>query len=109
MNAKYLSDAWEAIQGLDGIDDKLLSDPAVIYIPQILDEGELPQAFAKWSSVEILVATDRRIIVLNRSDVRQITSYPYSNIRTFRATFGFLELGLSMVMISGGRQSFGSR
>ena len=103
--ARNQSNAWQAIRSLKGIGNKLLSDPAVIRIPEILAEGESPQALAKNSSRDILVATNKRIIVIGKdwwTHKERVISYPYDDIRTFRAALGFFEPGLSMTMTSGG-------
>ena len=83
---------WVAIRNLDGIDDKLLRDPGVIHIPSILEDGELPEAIAKIAGLDILGATDRRLIVVGKSmlsdTVKKVKSYPYSDIHTFDADRG---------------------
>ena len=98
-------DAWAIIQGLDGVDQKLLAHPGVAHIPSILEDDELPEALTHDGAGKVLVATDRRIVEIEtsvlRSSVRKVTSYPYETILSFQADKGFLAPGFSMITAHG--------
>ena len=100
-------DAWEIIQGLNGIDTKLLGHPGIIHVPSILEDNELPEALTHDGSGKVLVATDRRIIEIEtsimRSSVRKVTSYPYQTITSFQADSGFMAIGFKMVTVHGAK------
>ena len=113
--------AWAIIQGLDGVDQKLLAHPGVAHIPSILEADELPDALTHDGAGKVLVATDRRIVEIEtsvlRNSVRKVTSYPYETILSFQADKGFLAPGFSMVTAHGpkllaakkdGREQFGA-
>ena len=100
-----MSQIWSAIRGLEGVDDKLFGDPGVVYLSSVLEEDEVPEALAAYSRLAILVATDRRIIVVNKSywgdKVKEITSYPYDNIHGFRVDMGLMSIGCQMTLVNG--------
>ena len=106
-NPSFGQDAWGIIQGLDGVDKKLLGHPGVAHIPSILEENELPEALTYDGASKVLLATDRRIVEIEtsimRSSVRKVTSHPYQTISSFEADRGFMALGFSMVTVDGTR------
>ena len=106
-NPSPAQDAWTIIQGLDGVDKKLLGHPGVAHIPSILEENELPEALTYDGGGKVFVATDRRIIEIEtsmlRKSVRNVTSHPYQTILSFEADKGFMALGFSMVTADGTR------
>ena len=98
-------DVWTVIQGLDGVDKKLLGNPGVAYIPSILEGDEVPEALTHHGDTEVLVATDRRIVQITKSmwndSIKKVASYPYSTITSFQADTGFLAMGFQMVTTDG--------
>ena len=66
----------------------------------------MPESVAWNGNADVYVATDRRIIHLKRAvwskSISAVTSYPYSDIRSFRADTGFASLGCNMSLVSGG-------
>ncbi len=99
------SDIWTVIQALDGVDSKLLAHPGVIHIPPTMEEAELPEALVHDGAGKVLVATDRRIVEIETSmlknSVRKVASYPYQTILSFQADRGFLAVGFTMVTVGG--------
>ncbi len=93
------------LRKLEGVDDTLLKRPEVKHLPQVLEDEELPGAIVSSTANAILVATDRRVVHIERSwrndSISRVNSYAYETIETFRADMGFMAPGLSM-MTSGG-------
>ena len=52
----------EVLQGLDGVDEKLLTSAEALFLPTILEDEELPELAAKTGGSDFVVATDRRIL-----------------------------------------------
>ena len=100
-------DAWIIIQGLAGVDNKLLGHPCVTHILSILEEDELPEALTYDGAGKVLVATDRRIVEAETSmfgnSVKKVISHPYQTIISFGADKGFMAVGFSMVTMDGTR------
>ena len=101
LNPSPAQGAWNIIQGLAGVDKKLLDHPGVSHIPSILEENELPEALTYEGQTKVLVATDRRIVEIETSiwekTVQKVTSYPYQTILSFEADKGLLAVGFTMV------------
>ena len=106
-NPSPAQDAWTIIQGLDGVDERLLDHPGVTHIPSILEKNELPEALTHDGGGKVLVATDRRIVEIEtsmlRKSVRKVTSHTYQAILSFEADRGFMAIGFSMVTVDGTR------
>ena len=87
MHDDSRSTMFAIILGLDGVDEKLLRDPAVMHVPSVLEDDELPEAIAKNGSSDILMASDRRLVVISKSmlgdTVKKVKSYPYTDMHTF--------------------------
>ena len=56
---------YSVLRGLDGVDEKELARPEVAYLPSVLEDGEMPECVLI-SSREFVVATDKRIIYVNK-------------------------------------------
>ena len=88
------------LRTLEGFDEKLLERPEIAHLPSVLEEGELPGSVVQSTASAILVATDRRVIHIEKSlwgkSIKRVRSYLYSDIRSCRADMGFFGLGLSM-------------
>ena len=99
-------DIWAILRTLEGVDDKLLEDPAFARLPDELEDGEIPESVAWNRDADVYVATDRRIIHLRRAvwskSIKSVASYLYSDLRSFRADTGFASLGCNMVLVKGG-------
>ena len=97
-----------SLLGLEGVDDKLLQRPAFALLPDILEKREEPVGVAWNGNLDVYIATDRRIIRFTpnffRNANRKVTSYQYSNIRSFHADTGFMSLGCNIVMVDGTAQ-----
>ena len=106
-NSPPSQDTWDIIQGLDGMNRKLLDHPGVLHIPSIMEEGDLPEAITHDGSGKVLVATDRRLIEIEtsmlRKSVRETTSYRYQGISSFEVQRGFMAVGFNMVTTEGAR------
>ena len=106
-NPSSAQDVWTLLQGLAGVDKKLLGHPGVAHTPSILEENELPEALTYDGGGKVLVATDRRIVEIEtsmlRKSVRNVTSHPYQTILSFEADTGFMAPGFSMVTVDGTR------
>ena len=98
-------DAWAIIQGLDGVDQKLLAHPGVAHIPSILVDDELLKALVYDGAKEIQVATDRRIIHITtsfwKSNVQKVVSHPYDTMLSFVPTAGAFESSFTMMTDKG--------
>ena len=103
-----ITDVRTVLQGLEGVDAKLLAHPAFAHLPSVLEEGELPASVAWDAQTDVYVATDRRVIhlktTLTQKSIGKVTSYPYSDIRSFQAETGFLSIGCNMETTSGARK-----
>ena len=99
-------DIWAILRTLEGVDDKLLEHPAFARLPDELENGEIPESVAWNRDADVYVATDRRIIHLQRAvwskSIMSVASYLYSDLRSFRADTGFASLGCNMVLVKGG-------
>ena len=99
-------DIWAILRTLEGVDDKLLEDPAFARLPDELEDGEIPESVVWNRNADVYVATDRRIIHLQRAvwskSIKSVASYLYSDLRSFRADTGFASLGCNMVLVKGG-------
>ena len=99
------SDIWVVLRGLEGVDDTLLEHPAFEYLLPLLEDREIPESAAWNGKTDVYVATDHRVIHLKtdflQKTISTVTSYPYSDIRTFRAETGFMSLGCTMAMVIG--------
>ena len=93
---------FEALRDIEGIDDQLMGRPEVAHLPLALEEDELPGAIVSSTANALLVATDRRVLRIERSSrsdsIRKVNSYAYEAMTTFRADMGFLAPGLSMTI-----------
>ena len=61
------SDVFAVTRKLYGVDEKLLRDPGVMHILSVLQEDELPEALAAYGGTHVYAATDRRMIVANKT------------------------------------------
>ncbi len=93
---------FKALRELEGVDDKLMKRPEVAHLPSVLEEGELPGAIVSSTGNVLLVATDRRVLHIERSwrndSISKVDSYAYEAMKAFWANMGFLEPGLSMTI-----------
>ena len=93
---------FAALRDIEGIDDKLMGRPEVAHLPSVLGEDELPGAIVSSTANVLLVATDRRVLHIERSwrndSISKVNSYAYETVETFRADMGFLAPGLSMTI-----------
>ena len=93
---------FKALRDIEGIDDKLMGRPEVAHLPSVLGEDELPGAIVSSTANVLLVATDRRVLHIERSwrndSISKVNSYAYEAMETFRADMGFLAPGLSVTI-----------
>ena len=93
---------FKALRDIEGIDDKLMGRPEVAHLPSVLGEDELPGAIVSSTANVLLVATDRRVLHIERSwrndSISKVNSYAYEAMETFRADMGLLAPGLSMTI-----------
>ncbi len=73
---------YSVLRGLGGVDEKMLERPEVAYLPSVMEDGEMPECVLI-SSKEFAVATDRRLIYVNKEIGGKATthgSWPYRDI-----------------------------
>ena len=58
---------YSVLRGLDGVDEKMLKRPEVAYLSSVLEDGELPECVLDGRPPDFAVATDRRIIHVQRT------------------------------------------
>ena len=96
---------YSVLRGLDGVDEKELKRPEVTYLPSILEDGEMLECVLI-SSREFAVATDRRLIYVNKKiggKAKTHGSWPYrdiysleqsSSLGTYSVTINFENEGI---------------
>ena len=98
------SDVSLAIQSLVEASKELRNHPCLPLLPSVLEEGEMPKAIAG-EKLFLLVATDRRLIVLKKAAMSNAidldATYNYDEIRSFRADMSFMSLGCQMMLKDG--------
>ena len=84
-----------AVRELEGVDNEFLKRPEIAHLPSILEEDEMPECVAKHALLSIVVATDRRIIKIERSiwsdSIKKVESYSYADIHSIKAGTGIFE------------------
>lgn len=74
-----------ALMSLDAVDDKLMNQPEVMYLPHVLEDGEVPKCVVHCGmGLGFLFATDRRIVLVEKKgwkkDSLKATFFPYNDI-----------------------------
>ena len=73
---------YSVLRGLGGVDEKMLERPEVAYLPSVLEDSEMPECVLI-SLNEFVVATDRRLIYVNKEiggKAKIHGSFPYREI-----------------------------
>ncbi len=95
---------YEAMQNLDGVNERLLRRSEVAYLPSVLEEKELPGIVAPTRPNGLIFATEKRMIhiqaSLRKTSIRSIDSYPYTEIQSIRTGNGITEDPLA-IMVAG--------
>ena len=89
--AKVIIEALRA----SGADNAMFSNWEVKALPDILDDGELPEKIIGGQyngSIGVLVATDRRLLFVDRGSFGslQVEDFPYPTIQSVRSTAGMM-------------------
>ena len=92
MTDSETSAIYSVLRGLDGVDEKTLKRPEVAYLSSVLEDGELPECVLGGRPPDFAVATDRRIIHVQRAvfgnKIKNHTSHPYREIVSVERSMG---------------------
>ena len=106
-NSYFGHDMWSIIQGLNGVNEKLLKHPGVAHIPSMLGNGEVPVALTSDGGGKVLLATNHRFVEIDTSimkgTVQKVQSHPYQEIVSFEADKGFLAVGFKVTTQQGAK------
>ena len=83
---------YSVLRGLDGVDEKTLKRPEVAYLPSVLEDGELPECVLGSPPPNFVVATDRRIIHVQRAvfgnKIKKHATHSYHEISSIERSMG---------------------
>ena len=99
------------LRSIKGVDNKLLNSPAALFLPSILEDGELPELLIKSGVLDFVVATDRRILEVERASFPLTWSrkpkvrkaYIYEDIRGIDYDAGSLISLVTIVTLDGSK------
>ena len=92
VTASETSATYSVLRGLGDVDEKMLKRPEVAYLPTVLEDGELPECVLDGRPPDFVVATDRRIIHVNKSTftdkIKKHASYHYHEVFSVKRSVG---------------------
>ena len=92
MTDSETSAIYSVLRGLDGVDEKTLKRPEVAYLPSILEDSEQPECVLGSPPPNFVVATDRRIIHVQRAvfgnKIKKHATHPYHEIFSIERSMG---------------------
>ncbi len=95
----------EGLRSIEGVDNKLLNSPEALFLRSILEDGELPELVAKSGISDFVVATDRRILAVQKSwsgKPKGHKSFRYEDIRGIDPQEGWLNT-VTIVTLDGSK------
>ncbi len=95
----------EALRTLEGVDEKILKRPEVVHANSVLEVGELPGSIAISGQLATHLATDRRIISVQKSiwtdSIKSVQFYSFDEIQMIATGHG--PLGSPIEILASGK------